>query len=228
MGFKATDLRPSKVVMNICDKDITLNFVSLEMDVFYTEKYGSINKTLDHIRENPLSIFEVIYPLVEDKKQFKTLKEFRSFCTKIHLGSSLEDRAILIFEKIQEVFQKSSPIIKNYKRMKEHADIKKAQDDKEICYGEYFDTLHGRYGYSLDEFYQLTLRQIHILLKVASDRNYDELRTQASMHGRKMEERMQYADITEEEEEEQDRHAMEALEMLKQRFNEQQGNAVNE
>ena len=110
------------------------------------------------------------------------------------------------------------PLIKNSQRLKELNDIKNLDDESKPCYARYYDTLAKRYGYTIEQFYGLTLRQVHILLNTSNDQSYDELEVQAALMGRKLKPKMKMLDVSVEEEMDQEQDAMDALKRLRERY----------
>jgi len=49
-----------------------------------------------------------------------------------------------------------------------------------------FDLFASRYGYSIEQFYSLTLRQIYSIKKVIEKSNRIELRQKAALHGKEL------------------------------------------
>lgn len=80
-----------------------------------------------------------------------------------------------------------------------------------------YDALASRYGYTINEFYELTLRQVTQLLKVSRKAKHKELAQDAALHCVKLKETMQPIDVSDEERGEQDKQASAALDRLRER-----------
>ena len=126
-----------------------------------------------------------------------------------------------ITDAIYECQDKSMPKNKNIKLKKELDRINVANDEKPLCYGEVYDIFAKRYGYNLDEFYNLTTRQIHALLKIIDKKTYDELSVEASLHGVKLKERIQYnEEFSDKEVEKQEKQAIDFLKRARKEYEE--------
>ena len=217
MSFTVEELNPKKPVLKIDDKEIVLSLITLHIDVILKEKYGSLSNVFDAIHEKPEELINVVWILVLNKNQFENKPEV----FKNHVLTSNE--SIVSWAKsmsacLQEAVSKSMPLIKNQKRYKDIQEIKGSETNEKPCYASYFDTVAKRYGYTLEQFYELTLRQLHILLKTIGDKSYDELEVQAALAGRQLKPRMKFEDISEEEEQENEDQAMEALKRLQEEY----------
>ena len=80
-----------------------------------------------------------------------------------------------------------------------------------------YDALASRYGYTLTEFYELTLRQVTQLLKVSSKAKHKELAQEAALHGVKLKDQLTPLEATDDERAEYDKQANAALERLRER-----------
>lgn len=221
MSFTVEELNPKKPVLKLGNKNIVLSLITLHKEVFFKEQYGSLAKAYEVMREDGIEILNIIWELVEDKNEHEN--NFEVF-KKIVLTSS--DGAVEhgknMLKCLNEAVAKSQPLIKNQKRYKELQDIKGAMTDKTPCYGVYYDGLAKRYGYTLDQFYGLTLGQIHIMLNVIGDESYKELEVQAALQGRELKPRMEIQDISIEEEQAQEADAMDALKRLQEEYKKNQ------
>jgi len=224
MSYTIEELNPLKPVLVIDDREIIISLITLHKEVIFKEKYGSLSKVFDAIKEKPEEIINVIWILTINKKEFGfSLEELKKFIF-------TSKQSILEWSKdmhrcLNESISKSMPLIKNQKRYKEIQEIKGSTTDTEPCYAGYFDTIAKRYGgYDLDKFYELTLRQLHMLLSTIGDKQYEELEVQASLHGRKLKPRMTFEDISEEQEKEQEQQALEALKRLQDEYKERMKN----
>lgn len=221
MSFTVEELNPKKPVLVIDKKEILLSLVTLQHDVIIKEKFGSLSKMFDFLAEDPKKIVEVIWILVVDKPQFQNSFEvFNNFA--LSSDESIVDWSKRMVMCLQESVSKSMPLIRNEKRYKDIQEIKGATTDEKPCYAGYFDAVAKRYGYTLEKFYELTLRQLHIILKTIGDKSYDELEVQAALAGRQLKPRLKFDDISKEEEKENEDQAMDALKRLQEEYKKKQ------
>ena len=220
MRITVEELNPRKPVLIIDNKEIVLSLITLHHEVIFKDQYGSLAKLFENLKEKPELIFDVVWELLIDKHQFNdSLEIFRKqvFTAK----ESLLDISKKMTSCLHDSVHKSMPLIKNKKR---HEDLKQIKDattdegDAEPCYARYFDNVAKRYGYTLDQFYELTLRKLHIILNTIGDEAYKELEVQAALNGVKLKPRMTFKDITPEEEKEQEDDALAALQKLKDNY----------
>ncbi len=217
MSYSVEDLNPALPVLIIDGKEITISFVTLHLEVIFKEKYGSLDKVFKAISDDPTEILNIIWILVTDKKEFSfSFEVFKKFA--LTSKGSIADWSREMMTCLQQSVYKSMPLIKNTKRHNDIQKIKGTQTDEKPCYGVYFDTVSKRYGYTIDQFYALTLRQLHILLKVINDKSYEELEVQAALAGKQLKPRMKFEDVSEEEEKENDEQAIEALKRLQEEY----------
>lgn len=87
-----------------------------------------------------------------------------------------------------------------------------------MCYGRIYDSIASRYHYTIDEFYELTTRQIMLLLKILGDAKYEEFKLQATLHGVKLKPRPEALVIKKEDKELYDKQARATLKKLRKRF----------
>ena len=223
MSYTVEELKPANTVLLIDGKELELSLVTLQKEVIFAEKYGSFQNVFIKLKEKPEKILEIIYELVLDKTKFKnSLEVFKHFIFSITSKEKIEDKSRKMYLALEEASEKSAPKIVNLKRYKEIQKIKGEQADSKPCYASYYDSIAKRYGYSLDQFYDLTLRQLHILLKVIGEKTYDELEIQAALQGRKLKPRMNFEDVTPEQDAENENQAMEALKELQRKYQEKQ------
>ncbi len=77
----------------------------------------------------------------------------------------------------------------------------------------------ARYGYTIDDFYRLTSRQLAALVPVIDNAKHKETELKAALQGRKLKPRPESVlNVTREEEKQQDKQAEELHNRLKQRF----------
>ncbi len=223
MAFSVEELRPSNPTLVINEREFSLSLITLHIDARIKEKFGKLENIFTEIRKHPMKIFDVLWILIIDKAAFNNSpKELKSFV--LSQGKTSEV-TILITDTIHEAIGKSMPIIKNKKRYDELMKINQAKEETKICYAVYYDTLAKRYGYSIDDFYNLTLRQLHILLNVVGDQSYEDLEVQAALQGKKLKPRMKPLDIEESDDKQLDDDAVAAHARLMKEYKERQGKA---
>lgn len=88
-----------------------------------------------------------------------------------------------------------------------------------------FDAFAARYGIKTPEdFYEgYTLRQVTYLLRVIDKVKYDELATQAQLHGMKLKPRVEALRLTKEERAEADTQATSVFDRMKQQHEAKHG-----
>lgn len=222
MPFTAEELNPSNPRLLINGISYTISLITLSKEVIFAEKYGSYKKTFELLNEDKTKIIELVYELIIDKNVFNN--SFEEFYNLILTTSkdSLEEKSKELTRCFYEANSKSMPLVKNVERQKEINKINGIDEGGRPCYGVYFDSISKRYGTSLKDFYDLTLRNIHIMLKVIGDESYKELELEAALQGRKLKPRLNYEDVSPEQEKENDDQAREALKELQKRFEEKQ------
>ncbi len=221
MSSTISELKPLNPVLTIDNLDFSISIVTLQHEVYFAKHYESLTGVFEALHEKPELTVDLIWVLLIDKDFFdNSFEEFKSFIynSKDLISEWSKDMS----ECFHQSVILSRPLIKNKKRYKELQEINNTQVESAVCYASYYDTIASRYGYSLEQFYTLTLRQIHILLKVIGDKQYEELEVQAALQGRKLKPRMVFADITEEQEEEQEEHALDTLKRLQQEYKDRQ------
>lgn len=216
MSFKLEEFNPAKPVLVLDSKGFELSLITLQKEVQIKEKHGSLNDVFGNLKE---TLFQVIWILLEDKKHFNnSFKNFENFILSNTNNDSLVETAKKTSEVFNEVVYKSMPLIKNAKRHKEISQIKNQNKESQICYVSYFDTVSKRYSYTIEEFYNLTLRQLHMLLEQIGDATYEELEIQAALQGKKLKPRVKFDDVSEEQEKENEQEAMDALKRLQEKY----------
>lgn len=198
MSFTVEEFSPSNPRLIIDGKEYFYSLITLQKEVFFIKKYGSTQKMLEALNKSSLEIFAITWELVDKSQWNFKYGEFVSFLSnckedKKRLGAKLSDC-------FYDAVNLSNPIIKNIKRHQEAQKIAGIKTNSSPCYGVYFDRISKRYGKSLEEFMNLTLRQLHILLKVSEDEAYKELEIQAQLRDKKLKERPTFNEATIEEE----------------------------
>ncbi len=222
MSYTFSELYPKAPVLKIDTTEIKLTFVTLRIESIIEEDYGSIAKMYKMLNKYPEKIISVIWLLVEDKSKFENdLEIFHQFV--FSSRESSDKWAGRMSSCLTEAVEKSSPLIKNPKRYKELQEINQATTDKDPCYVGIFDAFASRYGMSLEDFYSLTLRQIHMILTTMEDKRYEELEVKAALAGRELKPRLKFKDITEEEDASNEQQAMDALNKLRKKYEDNKG-----
>lgn len=219
MSYGINELKPKNPILIIDKREIELSLITLEKEVTFIEVYGSLPNIFKVINEIPEEILDITWELIIDKTQFKSRREvFKKYA--LTSKDSIVDWSRKMMLCIYQSVNKSQPLIKNQKRYKELQEIKGTQTDKTPCYGVYYDTIAKRYPYTLDEFYNLTLRQLHMFLSTIGDESYKELEVRAALANRELKPRMEFNDVTEEEEQQQTDDALEVLKRLEKNYQE--------
>lgn len=218
MGYTVQQFLPPKSVIYIDGLFVEFGFITLNVETRLSELYGSLPKAYEKIEEDPRELIFVMWELIKNKALFNhSLLEFETM-----LNNSKGDHEELgktLGETFRSIVIKSMPLIINKKRQKEiSAIMNSGGKTKEPCYGVYYDALSKRYSLSLEQFGELTLRNLCIMLKVIGDESYKELEVQASLNGKKLQPRIEYNEISEDEEKEQERQAAEALKRLQDEY----------
>lgn len=221
MSYTVEEFNPQKPVLVVDDQQFDISFITLQKEVTFKAQYGSLNKMFENLKENPQIVISVMWELLIDKLYFNySYKKFEKFI--LTTEESLLDVSKKMTACLNDSVAKSMPVIKNKKRYKELQDIKKAQSEgnADPCYVVYYDSVSKRYGYTIEQFYELTLGQLHKILQVIGDKVYEELEVQAALQGKKLKPRVKFDDVSEEQEEQNDAHALEALKELQRKYKE--------
>lgn len=223
MKYNFDELNPSNVFFNMSDTEVELSCISLKNLTFIEEEFNGLENIFEVIKEKPETLIKILWRLVVRKEQFDY--DYSKFKNKF-LSFKIAETSKQAYASWTSLVARSMPLIKNKKRYQEIQKIKKAQQEdanqSTTCYGDIYDSLASRYAYSLEDFYNLTLRQIHILLEKLEDGKYKELEIQASLLGKKLKPRVTYSDFSEEQEVEQQEQANEALAELQRKYKERQ------
>lgn len=89
-----------------------------------------------------------------------------------------------------------------------------------------YDTIASRYKYTIKEFYDLTLRQIQYLCKLANVNIYREATFTASLHRIKLKPVIEPLKVSKKEREAFDKQALSALARLQKRYEEKKKKAA--
>lgn len=222
MNYNFDEFNPSPPILALPLGEVALSNITLKHLTRIEETYGGLAKIFEEINKNAKTLIKVLWDLVLDKAFFKySYKEFENHFLSHDIVKTSEEG----YRVLNKAVATSMPLIKNPKRYKELQKIKKAQSENQStisCYGEIYDRIATRYGYTVEEFYNLTLRQVHILLEKLEDGRYKDLEVQASLMGKKLKPRVTYSDFSEEQEADQEADAQEAFKRLQKEYQERQ------
>lgn len=223
MNYSIEDLNPLKPILIINDNEIELNLLTLHIDMKLKEKVDRLENVFAEINKTPMLLLDIIWILIADKSKFNNSKI--DFKQAIFSAGNTVELTKNMMSKTSEVIAKSMPLVLNSKNYEELRKINNLQrdDDGTPCYGVYYDTIAKRYGYTIDQFYNLTLRQLHILLTVIGDKSYEELEIQATLQGKKLRPKIKALDIDTEADTKLDDDAKELHERLMKEYKEKQG-----
>ncbi|NJM55067.1 MAG: hypothetical protein HC841_03345 [Verrucomicrobiae bacterium] len=210
MEVQIQELRPAPLSVTIGDKSYRLRPFNLDDEVWAINRFGSTNKMGELAampsEENPFVIFEALWHLLADRPEWPNYEAFIKDLTS-HGKGFLIKASQAGFNALKLSLANSAPLVKNPERMKVLHRQAQAQGASPVCYARYYDTIARRYGFTLDQFYNLTLRQLHLLLRASQDGDYQALEVQAALAGRKLQPRMEYYDdVTPEQEKDQEAH----------------------
>ena len=220
MAYTVEEFNPVDSTLVINKRPFAVLKVTLRVDLLVKKEFGGINKAFESIEKDPLNLLNLFWILVKDKAFFKhDVEAFKKYV----FGASepLKDLSMKMSLVLQETIRDSMPLIVNAKRYKEIQEVLSTTTDSKPCYVRYYDTIAKRYGYSIEQFYDLTLRHVHMLLQIIGDASYEELEVQAALNGKALQPRIQYDhNISEEEVQEQEDDAMAALLELQRKYKE--------
>lgn len=221
MSYSIEEFNPPKSLVSLKKIEFEIDLITLKKHSIINSRFNGIDKLHETLKAEPQKLYFIIWELVSDKRRFDY--SFLKFNQAIHnadLGTV--EIAKEFYRALHETILNSSPLIKNFER---YEDIKKINNngiDKKPCYATYYDILAKRYSLTLDQFFDLTLRNVHIMLKVSGDSAYKELEVQAALHGRKLKPKMDTEDIPIAQDKEQEKQALEAHAELQKRFEQRQ------
>jgi hypothetical protein len=223
MAYTIEELRPLNPVLNISGIDFDISLITLNVDSHLRAKFGKLENIFPSFSKNPLTVFDALWILLLDKKFFD-LKKKKMIEFIVDSGKTSEVSAG-IARVIEESISKSMPIIQNKAAYDELMKIQAAANDtkNKPCYGVYYDAIGKRYGHTIEQFFELTLRQLHIMLTVIGDKSYEEIEIQAALQGRKLKERIKPLDMTEKEDKAQDDLAAANLKKLRAEYEAKKG-----
>lgn len=223
MGYSAFDLNPANPVLIIDKKEVEFSLLTLKKIVKLKELYGELPDMFQQMQKDKLMMLDVLWHLLLDKSAFDF--EIDKFKMSL-LKGKLNELGKTLANIFDEITRKSMPIIINKDLDAEIKKIQAAQnagESPEPCYAVYFDNISKRYsGYDLEKFYELTLRQLQMLLETSGDEKYKDLELQASLAGRKLKPRIKYNAITPQQEEDNQKEVTDRLAQLRKEYEERQ------
>lgn len=213
MGFSFSDLLGNRIEITICDKEFELSLITIEKHLRIVEMCGSINNLFEHFKKENLALLDFVYMLIKDKTDLSKSDYYNLYLKtpdKIELGKQLQI-------KIQQIIKASYSEVREKSQNEIDMEILNSavSGDNDKCIGKAYDLLAKRYGYTLQDFSQLTLKQLDILLEVCSESVVDEFDTQAALHGRKTKPRMKVKKTEKKEDEALDKMMKEIYEKQK-------------
>lgn len=220
MAYTLEEFNPIESALLMDNREFVLSRITLELDRVIHEELGGIAEAFKLIEAEPMRLFDLCWILIKDKAFFDYNREtFQKYV--IGRKENLQKLTVRIVEALHKTVKDSMPLIVNAKRYKEIQEVLTTTTDTKPCYVRYYDSIANRYGYTIEQFYELTLRQVHMLLQIIGDVSYEELEVQAALNGRELKPRIKYDhNISEEEVKEQEDDAMEALKELQRKYQE--------
>jgi len=202
------DFRPSRVeVLRKNGEIIEFSPFDLDKEVYVIEKFGSLSKFIEKLNSDKTTLLRIIYKFVDNEK----LKNFFS--------AEDFDRDDII--KLNEAFTKtilnSMPAVNN-SNYKDFLKIHNLTGDVKADYIKYYDKFARRYGYSLDDFFKLTRRQLVALMEGIQDGDHEDLEVKASLSGKKLKPRTKMLEVSDEQNKENEDQAMKALLDMKNKY----------
>lgn len=227
MQFSVEEFRPQNPLVEIAQREIELSLITLHIDARFKEQFGGIDKIYSEITKNGARLFDAVWILLIDKSIYGYSKE--KFKEEILSAGDTFNFSRNLTNAINTCIAHSMPLIKNKKMQDDFNKINQAagNENAKPCYGKYYDKLAKRYGYSIDQFFNLTLRQLHILLNVINDESYKEIEVQAALLGRKLKPKLEAMELTEDQDKKLDNEAQDAYARLKREYEERKA-AKNE
>lgn len=224
MAYTLEELNPSKPVLSLDSRKFTISFVTLQHQVIFIEEYGSLTEALEKLDDEPMLIIKYLWILLEEKSQFDN--EFSNFAEYLKkVKEDIVEWSQKMGKVLGETINKSMPLVRNQQRQNDIKKINAATDNGDVsgkvCYAVYFDSIAKRYGaFTLEVFYNLTLRQLHMMLETVGDEKHKELEVLASLNDKKLAPRLKMLDIDPELEAEQEADALDAVAELERKYQE--------
>lgn len=119
MGYSLEALKPQNERIIVGEEEVEISLITLQKETYFIDAYGSVQKMLENLSENPADIFKVTYELVIDKERFnKSFVSFRKEILNIKTIKSHGDLGEHLLEKLYASIRKSMPKVKNKKERK--------------------------------------------------------------------------------------------------------------
>ena len=227
MRYSVEEFRPTNPKLKLKSGEIELSLITLHIDSQLKEKVARLEDIFSSIKKNPILLYDILWILVIDKSAFGN--SFKKFLETIYAEARTSEVTAGAMKLLSEVIAKSMPLIKNVKRNEELRKIRNLQNDENTqpCFGVYYDAPAKRYGYTIDQFYDLTIRQLHILLHIIGDKSYEEIEIQAALQGRKLKPQMKAIDIDEKVDKQMDDEAADTFARLRREYEENKNKKGN-
>lgn len=223
MSIKLTELYPIPITFSLHAEEYELLPFTLKKELWVLKSFDSLEKFNEALvkpnSERPFLLFEFIYELLKDSP-FKTIDSFlKKVLSKGRQGVIEATKQASI--SANNSLLNAMPLVKSVTRTNELKEIQKAKGESVGAnYALYYDKIARRYGYTLDDFLNLTTRQLFFLLKAIDDGDYAELEVKAALAGRKLKPRLNELDISEDQDKENMKAAEEMLKRMEQRHKE--------
>jgi len=227
MDIEIHELRPAAVTLVLGTSTLTLRAFTLDDEVWAIENFGSTNRmgelAASGNSDKGLVLFKVIWHLLAHKGEWPLYSDFETYL--LGMGKAfVVKQSGTFYDALRKTLINSAPLIKNVERMKILAKQAEALGAKAPSYVSYYDKLARTYGFTLEQFYNLTLRQLHLLLNGVQEGDYSALEIQAALAGRKLQPRVSVdLNVTPEQEADQEVEAKEAHKRLMQDYLDKKG-----
>ena len=223
MNYKAEEFNPPNPWIIVDGMEIELLTFNLGLQIKMQKRFGDLNDLYNLLQKEVDTVIEFCWHLVKDKSFFENrIANFKKKLTLEALKNNKIGNELRI--AVEDAILNSTPIIINKKRKEDIQKVKSAGKPAKICYANYYDRIASRYSTTLQEFYSLTLRQIVAMLESINDGKQIEFQQQANLAGKKLKPVIEYNEVTEEEEKENDLQAEEAHAELMRKYNESKNN----
>lgn len=215
MAITVDEFSPLDPVLKVRDKELTFKIMSLKLTQKLTKDFCRAEEIYSLISKEPTKLFEVAWLFLENKKEVSSFDKFQELLLS---SDKIEKTAQELYSVVNECIMLSMPIIRNPEKLAQLNKIKNIASNSEPCYVSYYDNVAGRYSYTIDQFMNLSLRQLYCLLTTINEKKYEELEVQAALLGKKLKPKAQYEDISKEDDEKLDKEALEVVARLKAEY----------
>ena len=219
MAIKIDELYPLPVPFNIHNKEYQAGLFTLKVELWILEQFENLEE-FNHAlikppEDRPFILFEFIYELLINNPHDSIEDFLKHVLSKGQHGLVAAVKATT--NASDEIIIRSMPLVRSIKKLEQLKEIRAASGagDSEPCYAAYYDKVARSYGYTLQDFYNLTTRQLFLILTAIEDGDYIELEQKAAIAGRQLKPRLTIVDISEEQEAENDQARNELLERMK-------------